>query len=267
MSESLSSSVPPVEIPGTVVAEVSHASLVSHGSTNQDAVESAVEVARVPANPPTGVLVDSPSVEPAPAVAPSESASAVGPEIAATLAGADAPTTDEPQRETGRRTGMAVNGRPVTELPAPPATPVWPEFVRDAPGAPATPNGAAAVDESYVPDEDFDATDLIQVNRELNRARARIFRCSQTLKRVQRALAEAQVDYDRQMRRALVSQSGGTAESRRALAEIACEEFENRVVIGKQVVEEWRRRCNDARDDLKALENISHNVRASLDIR
>lgn len=254
MSESLPSAVPPVEIPGTIVGEVHHPTSVE----------------RVLAGSPSTPSPAAPATDDPPAESPAEASAGATPVAEPVTEKSAEPATEKPEgaaKEPGRRTGMASNGKPVTELPPPPDAPVWPAFAPDAPGAPATPNGLAAVDESYVPDEEFDATDLMQVNRELNRARARIFRCSQTLKRVQRALAEAQVDYDRQMRRALVTQSGGTAESRRALAEIQCEEFENRVVIGKQVVEEWRRRCNDARDDLKALENISHNVRASLDIR
>lgn len=184
-----------------------------------------------------------------PPSAPTSVAAPAAPAPEAVEAG-EVKTEKKPPAQRGA--GMAAGGAPI-DIPAPPQRPGWP--------------GALSPDEDYIPDEEFDATDLMEVNRELNRARARIFRCSQVLKRVQRAQAEAQVDYDRSMRRALVSISGGTSESRRAMAEIKCEEFENRVVIGKQVVEEWKKRCTDARDDLKAVENISHNVRAQLDIR
>lgn len=159
----------------------------------------------------------------------------------------------EAKKRPARSAGMAAGGQPVAAPGPAPAAPAWPE-------------APLSDDELYVPQE-FDATDLVEVNRELNRARARLFRVSQTLRLVQRTLAEAQAEYDRAMRRELVTISGGTAESRRALAEIRCEPFENRVIVGKQVVEEWRKRAVDCRDDLKALENIAHNVRAQIDIR
>lgn len=157
------------------------------------------------------------------------------------------------KRPPSRGVSMALAGRPVGEAPVAPERPRWP--------------GAANAEEVYVPEEEFDVSDLAEVNRQMNRARARLFRVSQHLKGAQRELAEAQIEYDRAMRRALVSLSGGTEASRKAMAEIQCEPLENRVVVAKQVVEEWKKRSIDVRDDLKAIENISHNVRAQMDIR
>lgn len=176
--------------------------------------------------------------------APSPSAPAAAQEQAAPAAKKAAPVQ--------RGGGMAVGGRPVEAPGPPPATPTWP--------------APRSADELYVPEE-FDVTDLSAVNRELNQARARLFRVSGALKVAQRTLAEAQADYDRAMRRQLVTISGGTAETRKAIAEINCEHFENRIIVGKQIVEEWKKRAVDCRDDLKAVENIAHNVRAQMDIR
>lgn len=196
---------------------------------------------------PVGSTMD----EPAPPSSP------VPPATPAVEAAGGVPAVDpapakEKKAATVRGAGMASGGQPVEMPGAAPAGPVWPD-----------PRNA---DEVYVPEE-FDATDLAEVNRELNRARARLFRVSQELKRMQRFLAEAQCEYDRQMRRELVSISGGTAETRKAMAEIRCESLENRVIVGKQVVEEWKKRSVDCRDDLKAVENIAHNVRAQMDVR
>lgn len=235
--------VSPVQVPGVLVGEVPHAAPASVGP----------DVAVSP-TPPSVPAVPYPASAPeTPAPTATETPALAAPETAAPAAPESVEVKAEKKPPAQRGGGMAAGGAPIDSLPAAPDRPGWP--------------GALSPDEDYVPDEEFDATDLAEVNRELNRARARIFRCSQVLKRVQRAQAEAQVDYDRAMRRALVSISGGTSESRRAMAEIKCEEFENRVVIGKQVVEEWKKRCTDARDDLKAVENISHNVRAQIDIR
>lgn len=172
---------------------------------------------------------------------------------AALPVGAAAPATEEqPAAGKGRRsTGMASGGVPVTIPDVHQPAPSWPQ--------------ASAGDETYVPD-DFDAEDLAEVNRQLNRARARLFRVSARLKDAQREFADTQLAYERAMRRQLVALSGGTEGSRRAAAEIYCEELENAVVIAKQVAEEWKKRSLDARDDLKTVEVISHNARALMDI-
>lgn len=147
---------------------------------------------------------------------------------------------------------MAIGGK-TADIPPMPAAPTWP--------------GSAGADDEYVPDEQFDAQDLSAVNRELNRCRARIFRISQALRAAQRNAEEADLIYRRHMRRQLVSISGGSAETRKAMAELQCEDYENDVVVAQQIVEELKKRSTDARDDLKAVENLSHNVRAQIDIR
>lgn len=148
--------------------------------------------------------------------------------------------------------GMAAGGRQAT-LQAPAPLPVW--------GPPRS------EDEVYVPDEEFDVTDLAEVNRQLLRAKSRLFRVSQHLKAAQRAEIEAQLTYRRAFRRCMVAITGGSAESRKALAEVQCEDFENDLVVAGQVVEEWKKRSQDCRDDLKAIENLAHNVRAQMAIQ
>lgn len=149
-----------------------------------------------------------------------------------------------------RARGVAVGGRVATVAPMPSA-PQWP----------------STVGSEYVPDEELDASDLGEINRELNRCRARLFRVSESLKHAQRELRDAELLYSRQMRRALVKTTGGTAETRRAVAEMECEPFENDMVVKQQVVEELRKRALDVRDDLKAVENLSHNARAQMNLR
>jgi hypothetical protein len=148
--------------------------------------------------------------------------------------------------------GMASGGRKVTmSQPAP--LPTWPQ-----------PRNA---DEVYVPEEEFDITDLSEVNRQLQMAKSRLFRISQHLKSAQRAEIDATLTYRRAFRRLLVGTTGGSAETRKAMAEVMCEEFENDMVIATQVVDEWKKRAQDARDDLKAIENLAHNVRAQMAIQ
>lgn len=145
---------------------------------------------------------------------------------------------------------MALDGAPVRSLPETPPMPRWPERV--------------TADEDYVPDAEVDFAELSEINRMLNRCRARMFRTSAALKAAQRSYGEAQIAYDRAMRRHMVTLSGGTEASRRAMAEILCEDLENDVIVMRQVVEECKKRSLDVRDDLKAVENLAHNARAQM---
>lgn len=148
--------------------------------------------------------------------------------------------------------GMASGGaRASISRPAP--LPNWP--------APRTD------EEQYIPEEEFDITDLSEINRQLMRAKSRLFRVSQHQKAAQRDLIDAQLTYRRAFRRCLVMQTGGSAEARKAMAEVQCEGFENAMVVAEQVVEEWKKRAQDSRDDLKAIENLAHNVRAQMAIQ
>lgn len=163
------------------------------------------------------------------------------------------PTT-EPTTEPGkgpRARGLATGGRNVS-LGDSTQPPTWP--------------ASNSPDETYVPDETFDVSDLSNVNRLLNECRARLFRSSGQLRQAQRSVATADLAYRRAYRRALIGVSGGTAESRKAVAEVECEPLENDLVVSGQIAEEWKKRCMDCRDDLKALENLSHNMRAQMAI-
>lgn len=153
---------------------------------------------------------------------------------------------------TGGRSGIAMGGKPF-HVPDADPLPVFPE-----------PTG----DEVYVPaDDGVDAWDLSRANQELNRIRARLYRLSQALREAQQRYAAAKLRYERALRRALVQVSGGTAETRKAAAELACEPFENDVVVAQQEVEALKQLAMTARADLEAVLNIAHNLRAQMDLR
>ncbi|MGV8847027.1 hypothetical protein [Tessaracoccus sp.] len=173
------------------------------------------------------------------------------PEVAVVITEVAAEPTAEPT--TVRARGVSVDGRPVsTDFAAPPAGGLaWP---------------AVTSMEVFLPDETFDFTDLNVLNRQLMMAMRRVFEVSQGLKGEQRALAEAELVYRQHLRRSMVKVSGGSAETRKALAELACEGYENEVWLRTQTVEEMKKRSMDCRDHLKGLENLSHNVRAQIQV-
>lgn len=184
---------------------------------------------------------------PAPVATPAPAAAAPLPRQAA----AQQPASAGQRAERERSRSVAMGGQRAQVKPVPEA-PQWPD---------------QTTEDMYIPEEEFDSSDLSVINRELNRCRARLFRVSHSMKDAQRKLREAELLYSRHMRRALVQVSGGTAETRKAVAEMECEPFENDMVVKQQVVEELRKRAQDVRDDLKAVENLSHNARAQMNIQ
>lgn len=154
-------------------------------------------------------------------------------------------------QDTATAPGMAAGGARAT-IPTPHPLPEWPTE------GPVLPIGEE--------DISVDALDVFTLNQMMLGARRSLFHASERLKGAQRAHADAEMRYKRAFRRFLVTVSGGSAETRRAMAEIHCEEFENDMVVTGQIVEELKRHAQDCRDNLKAIENISHNLRAQMSV-
>jgi hypothetical protein len=171
------------------------------------------------------------------------------PEPAAPAAAAEPATESTSGR---RRTGLASggtsyqmpdrgDGAPVLHFPAPPT------------------------DEAFEP-EDVDFEDLLSVNRAINQARGRLFRVNRELAIAAEAASAAELAYSSQFNRELVGMSGGSAETRKAAAEVNCEDRYSEMVVARRFEERLKRLSQTVRADLDALQNISHNVRAQLDV-
>ena len=161
------------------------------------------------------------------------------------------PKQEQPAAPAASRTpALAVGGKRISDIPDPQQVPTWP--------SPDT------GEEVYVPDDQYDFVDLNAVNTALNQARSRLFRITNHLRDAQRSRVDKEIVYKREMRRALISITGGSAELRKAMAEVQCEGHENDMIVAQQIEEEWKRRVVVARDDLDALQNLSHNIRAQV---
>lgn len=68
------------------------------------------------------------------------------------------------------------------------------------------------------------------------------------------------------MRRELVNMSGGTEKTRVAMAEIACEEWENDVAVTTQLVAELTNEQRIVSKELDILESLANNARAQIKI-
>ncbi len=115
-------------------------------------------------------------------------------------------------------------------------------------------------------DATVDYQDLNEVSRELTRLRIRMHRIRREQRRVQREAVEAKLVYQRQLRRALVQQSGGSAEMRKASAELLCEDLEADMVMKAQVADEYNSLFRTVRDDIDNVKTISYNVRTLMSI-
>ena len=81
-----------------------------------------------------------------------------------------------------------------------------------------------------------------------------------------REAVEAKLNYHRALRRALIQQSGGTAEMRRATAELLCEDLEAEMVMKQQVAEEFTSVFRSVRDDVENAKTVAYNLRALVNL-
>lgn len=156
------------------------------------------------------------------------------------------------EKPAPKKNTMASNGRPVGgELPEPSGFPSWPQDPRD---------------EAYLPDEEIDFSDLSELNREINKARARSFRVKGSVADARKEETEAEDAYRKAYNRALVGLSGGSAETRKALAEINTEDLYSRVLVSQTVVKQLINLSYAVSRDLDVLKTISDNLRKQLSL-
>lgn len=162
------------------------------------------------------------------------------------------PFADNTATVTAPRGGPASGGR---RKPHPgPARPV------DANMWGGEPTSADGVDDEETPDY----SSLETVNSDLLRLRVRMNRIRREMARSGREAASAKLAYQRAMRRSLIEQSGGTAEIRRAHAEIACEELETVWIVAQQVADEYVSLFRATRDDAENAKTVAFNLRSIL---
>lgn len=161
---------------------------------------------------------------------------------------------EERQREERQRAAaVAYNGRPVDLNRIPSAH--MPPFPGDQ-----DPNF------QYFPEAEIDYSDLSVLNRDINRARYRLFRANAALKEAQRKEAEAEFEYRRAHARVMAGLSGGSEKQRQAIADLKVEQEWADWMVAKQVAKEYESLLRQLRVDLDSLAGISHNVRAQINI-
>jgi hypothetical protein len=169
------------------------------------------------------------------------------PEIPVEEAFAPAGETATGEEELAPRGGPVANGRRVT-IPGPKPLPAW--------------GDASSQDAGDGAEGDVDYSDLEALNRDLQRQRIRMNRIRRQMRVAGREALEAKLTYQRQLRRALVQQTGGSAESRKASAELQCEELEADMAMKAQVADEYSTLFRSIRDDIENAKVVSYNLRA-----
>lgn len=111
-------------------------------------------------------------------------------------------------------------------------------------------------------DGSVDYSDLVALNRDLQKLRIRMAKIRREMRRSAREATEAKLTYQRALRRALVQQSGGSAESRKASAELMCEDLEADMVMKLQVADEYNTLFRSVRDDVENAKVVAYNLRA-----
>lgn len=111
-------------------------------------------------------------------------------------------------------------------------------------------------------DGGLDYSSLEKLNNDMRELRVRMNKVRRSLRAAQREAVTQKIDYQRALRRALVAQSGGSAETRKAAAEIACEEQESAMVMSEQVAREYETLLRTVREDCENAKIVSLNLRS-----
>lgn len=114
------------------------------------------------------------------------------------------------------------------------------------------------------PEGSIDYKDIETLNQDLLRLRVRQNNVRQAMRKATREAVVAKLVYSRAFRRALVQQTGGSAETRKATAELLCEELEADMVMKAQISEEYSTLFRSVRDDTENAKVVSYNLRALL---
>lgn len=114
--------------------------------------------------------------------------------------------------------------------------------------------------------EAADLSDLVAVNTELARLRVKLTHTRRLMSKTGRARVDAEVMYDRALNRKMLTVDGRTVAERQAYAEIACEALENEKLVAKALHEEAISMHRTVRDELDAVEQISNNLRAEMNL-
>jgi len=121
-------------------------------------------------------------------------------------------------------------------------------------------------DQGDVEMEHIDYHDLNDVNKDLLRLRLRLHRARKGLRAAAREATEAKLAYHRSLRRAMVQQTGGSADQRKAQAELLCEDLEADMVMKAQIVDEYSNLFRTIRDDVENAKTVAYNLRALMNI-
>lgn len=172
------------------------------------------------------------------------------------------PTQDEKPEEKPakkapakpRSAGVALAGRPVTleEFDTPKSFPSWP---------------TSNTDDEYIPYvQESDYTDLSLLNRDINRTRAMSFRVKNAVAEARREEVEAADRYRKALNRQLIGLSGGTAEQRKAIAEVLTEDLNTAYLVAETIVKEQISLSYTISRDLETLKTLADNLRKQMSI-
>lgn len=178
--------------------------------------------------------------------------------VDASASGSEASEASEAVKETSakkpasRSTGVARNGSLVKDLPDSKPMPVFPD--------------GYSVQDQYMPDDQSDFTDLSDLNRAINRARKGSFQVKNELARARRNETIREEEYRRAYNRALIGTSGGSADMRKAVSEIATEDKYSDLLVARHVVKELTSLSYALSNDLQTLKTLSDNLRKQMSI-
>lgn len=159
---------------------------------------------------------------------------------------------EEAAREKAQKAKVALGGRFVDteELLKEKPLPSWPQ---------------PTADDEYIPEE-VDYYDLRTLNRQINASRTLSFRTKNRLADARIHEAETGERYRRAYNKQMVALSGGTAEQRKAIAEVSTEDLYSEFIVAQTVVKNLTSLSYAVSKDLDTLKSLSDNMRKQMSL-
>lgn len=123
------------------------------------------------------------------------------------------------------------------------------------------------LEDGYIVLEDVDYDDVSKINRQINRARAALFRADRAAALARRQEAVSKAAYRRAFALALIQVSGSSEKQRTAVAELAVGEEYSDFLVAEAVVKETESLVRAIRTELDALAEESRNLRAQMNLQ
>lgn len=112
--------------------------------------------------------------------------------------------------------------------------------------------------------EIVDYEDLEKLNQAIRSARLALFQITDKINSCERVERLAKTEYERKHRRAYLQSKQKTETAKKAMADLECEDLEDKAIVYEQLRQELTRMSNSIRLELQTLQTLGNNIRQQM---